>query len=66
MHKCLTWGHHIRLFLTGLTSISSNSFTATCFLDSLLTKDKKNENKEVAVNDFLPADAAVKAIEYSM
>lgn len=27
---------------------------------------KKNENKEVAVNDFLPADAAVEAIKYSM
>ncbi|XP_065008854.1 soluble inorganic pyrophosphatase-like isoform X1 [Musa acuminata AAA Group] len=27
---------------------------------------KKNENKEVAVNDFLPAEDAIKAIEYSM
>ncbi|PKA59389.1 Soluble inorganic pyrophosphatase [Apostasia shenzhenica] len=27
---------------------------------------KKNENKEVAVNDFLPAADAVKAIQYSM
>ncbi|KAG0502625.1 hypothetical protein HPP92_002697 [Vanilla planifolia] len=27
---------------------------------------KKNENKEVAVNDFLPAEDAVKAIQYSM
>ncbi|CAL9095634.1 unnamed protein product [Musa textilis] len=27
---------------------------------------KKNENKEVAVNDFLPAEAAIKAIKYSM
>ncbi|KAJ0962887.1 hypothetical protein J5N97_028009 [Dioscorea zingiberensis] len=27
---------------------------------------KKNENKEVAVNDFLPAEDAVKAIKYSM
>lgn len=27
---------------------------------------KKNENKEVAVNDFLPAEAAEKAIQYSM
>jgi inorganic pyrophosphatase len=28
--------------------------------------DKKNENKEVAVNDFLPAAAAREAIQYSM
>jgi inorganic pyrophosphatase len=28
--------------------------------------DKKNENKEVAVNDFLPAEDAVDAIKYSM
>lgn len=28
--------------------------------------DKKNENKEVAVNDFLPAEDAIKAIKYSM
>lgn len=28
--------------------------------------DKKNENKEVAVNDFLPAEAAHEAIQYSM
>lgn len=27
---------------------------------------KKNENKEVRVNDFLPAEDAVKAIKYSM
>ncbi|KAF9600721.1 hypothetical protein IFM89_011408 [Coptis chinensis] len=27
---------------------------------------KKNENKEVAVNDFLPAEDVVKAIKYSM
>ncbi|KAK4749360.1 hypothetical protein SAY87_026809 [Trapa incisa] len=27
---------------------------------------KKNENKEVAVNDFLPASAAYEAIKYSM
>uniref|UniRef100_A0A6N2LP44 inorganic diphosphatase n=1 Tax=Salix viminalis TaxID=40686 RepID=A0A6N2LP44_SALVM len=27
---------------------------------------KKNENKEVAVNDFLPSNAAVEAIQYSM
>jgi len=28
--------------------------------------DKKNENKEVAVNEFLPAEAAREAIQYSM
>lgn len=28
--------------------------------------DKKNENKEVAVNDFLPAEDAIKAIKHSM
>ena len=28
--------------------------------------DKKNENKEVAVNDFLPSTSAVEAIQYSM
>lgn len=27
---------------------------------------KKNENKEVAVNDFLPAEDAINAIKYSM
>lgn len=33
-----------------------------------LTKlsDKKNENKEVAVNDFLPATTAYEAIQHSM
>ncbi|KAL0758207.1 hypothetical protein Bca101_095875 [Brassica carinata] len=28
--------------------------------------DKKNENKEVAVNDFLPSENAIEAIQYSM
>ncbi|KAG2380127.1 Soluble inorganic pyrophosphatase [Vigna angularis] len=28
--------------------------------------DQKNENKEVAVNDFLPASTAVEAIQFSM
>lgn len=28
--------------------------------------DKKNENKEVAVNDFLPAETAMESIQYSM
>ncbi|CAN1160076.1 Soluble inorganic pyrophosphatase 1 [Linum perenne] len=28
--------------------------------------DKKNENKEVAVNEFLPSDSATEAIQYSM
>lgn len=34
------------------------------FLDSYA--DKKNENKIVAVNDFLPSGKAVDAIQYSM
>lgn len=28
--------------------------------------DKKNENKKVDVEDFLPAEAAIEAIKYSM
>ncbi|WZZ84158.1 hypothetical protein YC2023_104730 [Brassica napus] len=28
--------------------------------------DQKNENKEVAVNDFLPSENAIDAIQYSM
>lgn len=28
--------------------------------------DKKNENKEVAVNEFLPSETAVQAIKHSM
>jgi inorganic pyrophosphatase len=35
------------------------------YISAMLT-DKKNENKEVAVNDFLPAEDAIKAIEHSM
>uniref|UniRef100_A0A0R0FVN7 inorganic diphosphatase n=1 Tax=Glycine max TaxID=3847 RepID=A0A0R0FVN7_SOYBN len=31
-----------------------------------LLYNKKNENKEVAVNDFLPASTAVESIQYSM
>lgn len=34
------------------------------FLNNWL--DKKNENKEVAVDDFLPADKAIEAVKYSM
>ncbi|KAM7277515.1 hypothetical protein ACFE04_019381 [Oxalis oulophora] len=34
-------------------------------IDQYLT-DKKNENKEVAVNDFLPSTTATAAIQYSM
>lgn len=32
----------------------------------LCCTDKKNENKEVAVNDFLPNTTALEAIQYSM
>lgn len=35
-----------------------------CFLTYCL--DKKNENKEVAVNEFLPPATAVEAIQHSM
>lgn len=31
-----------------------------------LKTDKKNENKEVAVDDFLPASAAFESIQQSM
>lgn len=31
-----------------------------------INSDKKNENKEVAVNDFLPSTTAHEAIQYSM
>lgn len=33
---------------------------------NLIWTDKKNENKEVAVNDFLPSTTATEAIQYSM
>ena len=32
----------------------------------LMLVDKKNEHKEVAVNDFLPSEKAHEAIQYSM
>ncbi|CAN1275106.1 Soluble inorganic pyrophosphatase 4 [Linum perenne] len=35
-----------------------------CVLNNVL--DKKNENKEVAVNDFLPATDAYQAVQHSM
>jgi hypothetical protein len=31
-----------------------------------ISADKKNENKEVAVNDFLGAESAIEAIGHSM
>lgn len=34
------------------------------YLDNKL--DKKNENKEVAVNDFLPAGEAIEVVKHSM
>lgn len=36
------------------------------FLTLLNHTDKKNENKEVAVNEFLPSGVALEAIQYSM
>ncbi|KAL9327792.1 hypothetical protein ACSQ67_002795 [Phaseolus vulgaris] len=42
-------------------------FFEECILFALLAAlDKKNENKKVDVEDFLPAEAAVDAIKYSM
>jgi hypothetical protein len=42
----------------------------SCILQSFFSltnsTDKKNENKEVAVNDFLGAESAVEAIGHSM
>lgn len=35
-------------------------------LTKLICTDKKNENKEVAVDDFLPSETAIDAIKYSM
>ena len=40
--------------------------TFNSFLLEHVESDKKNENKEVAVNDFLPATAAYEAIQHSM
>ena len=41
-------------------------FTIVAYLsvnsDCILLSDKKNENKEVAVNDFLPAEQACEAV----
>lgn len=56
---------NIRFFLR--TNYSNQTFdfgTRVYFFDNIL--DKKNENKEVAVNDFLPAETAMETIQYSM
>lgn len=37
-----------------------------CILDLTMMTDKKNENKKVDVEDFLPAEAAAAAIKHSM
>lgn len=42
------------------------ALTNSIFLNLLMRSDKKNENKEVAVNDFLPASAAYEAVQHSM
>ncbi|AAF26475.1 T25K16.5 [Arabidopsis thaliana] len=39
---------------------------SSLFISIDLSTNKKNENKEVAVNDFLPSESAVEAIQYSM
>jgi hypothetical protein len=36
------------------------------FISHVVSADKKNENKEVAVNDFLPPPTALEAIQHSM
>lgn len=41
-----------------------NGKRSTVFFN--IATDKKNENKEVAVNDFLPHSTATEAIQYSM
>lgn len=46
---------------------ASNYSLPVVFVSSLDNlADKKNENKEVAVNDFLPASAAHEAVSRSM
>lgn len=49
-------------------SLFCNSFgnwtNAKIFINKSL--DKKNENKEVAVDDFLPAAKAYEAVQHSM
>jgi len=55
--------------LSCLTAPYSLNFRGPCWTRPLTVwflPDKKNENKEVAVNDFLPAAAAREAIQYSM
>ena len=51
--------------------LGSVSYTAWLFMVNMMfllvcCLDKKNENKEVAVNEFLPAATAVDAMQYSM
>jgi len=36
------------------------------FISHVVSADKKNENKEVAVNEFLPPTTALEAIQHSM
>lgn len=51
-----------------LTTVVSSSITKERIINGYLTQctDKKNENKKVAVNEFLPTSTAVEAIQYSM
>ncbi|KAJ8444404.1 hypothetical protein Cgig2_026608 [Carnegiea gigantea] len=52
-----------------LVFIIKHKFCSTFFFfHGILNEcsDKKNENKEVAVNDFLPSETAHEAIQYSM
>jgi len=52
--------------LNALTDDSVSVVPIYVVCPQLSTLDKKNENKIVNVEDFLPAEAAVKAIEHSM
>lgn len=54
-----------RMFILKLLTYLMSLYEIVSFFLTYLS-DKKNENKEVAVNDFLPSSTAVDAIQYSM
>lgn len=60
---CLT---HCSILAKFPCFLLDGSLQSRGFLPKSVLADKKNENKEVAVNDFLPAAAAREAIQYSM
>ncbi|KAK9153975.1 hypothetical protein Sjap_001455 [Stephania japonica] len=53
-------------FQAGLENFGLIDEKVFCGLYMPIISDKKNENKEVAVNEFLPPETAHKAIQYSM